>query len=157
MVPRFSSSITTEGGQPGQMSPLRMTLPQHAQDFTCAAKQTGREERCFLGTPMPRAMPSKTGKRKSGQVFPSRKTLSSTHKISRAPQNHRNKEHCFIGPPLPRPMPSKTGKGKTGQVFSVKEKLFQIRTTFHVRRKKTVTRETLFSVSYTHLTLPTKA
>ena len=58
------------------MFPLRITLPQHAQDFTCAAKQTGREERCFLGPPLPRAMPSKTGKRKYGQVFLSRKNSS---------------------------------------------------------------------------------
>ena len=73
---KVSTSNKTEEGTPGQISPLRKDLRQYAKDFTCAAKQTGREERCFLGPPPPRAMPTNTGKRKPGQVFLSTKNSS---------------------------------------------------------------------------------
>ena len=55
--------------------------------FNVRRKTNATERAPFFWTPQPRAMATKTGKRKPGQVFPSRKNSPSTRRISHAPQN----------------------------------------------------------------------
>ena len=75
------------GTKAGQMSPVRKNFPQHAQDFTCTAKLTEREERYFLGPPRHALRQPRLGTGNSAKFLRQGKTLPSTHKSLRPPQN----------------------------------------------------------------------
>ena len=93
MVPRLSTPTKTEEGKPGQISPLRKNLPQHAQDLRCAAKLTQREERRFIGPPRRALCQPKLGRENPAKFFRQGKTLPSAHRISHASQNYRNERN----------------------------------------------------------------
>ena len=92
----------------GKTSPARTRLP-------CAANLNATERPPFYWTPPARPMPTKTGKRKPGQVFPSRKNSSQHAQNVTASQNLRNERnnvllnsrHVLCQPRLGRENPAK--------------------------------------------------